>query len=79
MATKIDNTVHLKGQAVTLVKQFIVYDGVGRPSEVYTAETGAGNGKTCTKTTYQYINATSSNVERMKEENSVWDSTWDVV
>lgn len=78
MATPINNTEHLKTQASTLIKTFTVYDGVGRPSEVYMAETNAGHGKSCTKVTYAYVDATSSRVEKMKEENATWDQTYDI-
>ena len=78
MGLEINNTEHLKTQEGTLVKQWIVYDGVGRPSEIYTAETGAIDGKSCTKTEYEYVDATTSRVLKMKESNSNWDATWDI-
>ena len=78
MGLAINNTEHLKTQEATLVKQWIVYDGIGRPLNIFTAETAAPHGKSCTLTQYEYVDATSSKVTKMKESNSVWDSSWDI-
>jgi hypothetical protein len=66
----------LKTQANELVKQFIVYDVNGRPTQVYTAHTDAVQDTPCTLVTYQYVGA-SSRVEKMKESNATWDVSYD--
>lgn len=72
------NTMELKTQAHTYVKQYIVYDGNQRPIEIYTAQTDAADGANCSKVEYTYISPTSSKVEKMKESNASWDATWDI-
>jgi hypothetical protein len=59
------------------VKQYIVYDGSGRMTDVYTAHTNAITGTPCTRTRYSY-DGTSSRVEKRKEQDATWDATWDI-
>ena len=67
----------LKSQAHELVKQFIVYDGSSRPTDVYTAQLSAVTGTQCIRTTYTYSGSTSLVLKR-KEYYDVWSSTYDI-
>ena len=72
-----DRTSRLKTTAYELVKQYVTYDGSDRTSIVYTAHTDAAHGTPCTKTTYTYVGV-SSRVLKRKEENTTWDSSYDI-
>lgn len=72
-----DRTSRLKTTAYELVKQYIVYDVDGRQTDVYTARTDAADGGACTRTQYEYVTATTR-VNKRKESNATWDSTWDM-
>jgi hypothetical protein len=71
-------TAALKTQAHELVKQFNVYDGSGRLTTVYTARFGAETGTPCSRVDYTYLNPTSGLVEKMRESNDVWNSSYDI-
>lgn len=77
MADNSKNSEMLKSQRDEYVKQHIEYDVDGRVIKVYTAYTDAGHGKRCSLVRYAYIPA-SAKVSYMKEENSTWDSAWEV-
>lgn len=66
----------LPSQARGLVQQHVVLDAQDRPSIIYTSAIGARHGEACTKVTYAYKDATSGIVVAMKEENDVWDSSF---
>ena len=70
--------VGLKNQAHNLTKQYIIYDGAGRPTDIYTVHTDAGDNTPCTRVQYEYESPTSSNVTKMKESAATWDATWDI-
>lgn len=74
----LSTTDGLKTQAHELVKQFIVYDGSNRITDVYTAPAGAANGTPCTRVTYTYVSPVSSLVEKMQESNDTWSSAYDI-
>ena len=81
MSGGTDNSRNIQGlqtQAHELVKQFIVYDGADRPSEVFTARADAGDGDFCTKVDYTYVNPTASRVEKMRESNATWSAAYDI-
>lgn len=81
MATEEENKTsqllsHLKG----LVKQYLVYDNLGRVIASYTAPIGTAVGKPCVETRYGFRNASSSDITVRKERNAVWDpdsQDWD--
>jgi len=75
MASK---TAALSTQAHEFVKTYTAYDGVSRPATIYTAPTDLDDGGICSKVQYEYINATSFKVSKMKESSDVWDATWDL-
>lgn len=60
---------HLKG----LVKQYLIYDSVGRVQASYVAPIDATSGKPCVRTMYGFKNLTSSDIIARKEENKIWD------
>jgi hypothetical protein len=72
-----DRTSRLKTTAYELVKQYLVYDGSGRCTDVYTVQTDAADDTPCTRTQYEY-DGVSSRVLKRKESNSTWDSSWDI-
>jgi hypothetical protein len=81
MAGGKDNSASVMGLATQrseLVKQFTVLDPEGRPEFVYTAHYNAGDGDFATVTQYAYFNATTTLVEKMKEDNSTWSSAYDI-
>ena len=81
MAGGVDNSSRQQGlstQLHELVKQFTVLDPQGRPEFVYTTQTDAAHGAFCTVTQYTYFNATTTLVEKMKESNATWDSSYDI-
>jgi hypothetical protein len=55
------------------IKQYIVYDGFDRPTEVYEALSSAENGNQCLLTEYEY-DGTSSRVIKMRESLTTWVS-----
>ena len=73
----LDRTSELKKHAHELVKQYLVYDGANRVTDVYTARTDAVNGEVCEHTQYTYVGATPL-VEKRKENISTWNSSWDI-
>lgn len=68
----------LKTQQNELVKSYTVYDGQQRPIEIYTVHTDAVDNTPCSVVYYDYLNATSSLVTKMKEDNAFWLATWDI-
>lgn len=81
MSTPSENkrttTEQLLTHAKELIKQYLVYDGNGRMVETYVAKTEEVDNGVCLKTTYEY-DGTSTRIIKMKEENAVWDATWDI-
>lgn len=71
-------TQQLRTQAEELIKSYTLFDGVGRPDIIYTAPTDLADGGPCSQVKYEYVNATSSKVLKMKESNATWDATWDI-
>lgn len=55
------------------IKQYIVYDGSDRPSQVYEATSDAADGADCLLTEYEYDGA-SSRVTKLQESLSAWVS-----
>lgn len=72
-----DRRGRLLTEANEMVKQYLVHDGNGRLTDVYTAHTDAGDGTPCTRTRYTYV-ATTTRIEKRKEQNATWDSDWDM-
>lgn len=77
MANEATLTEQLLSQSKTLVKQYIEFDGNGRPTKVYTAPTNAKGNIPCTVTEYIYVSPTSTLVKARKEGHSVWQAAWD--
>lgn len=76
-----DNSSRLQGlitQGNELIKQFTVLDGQGRPEFIYTAHRDAAHGAFCTVVQYAYFNLTTTQVEKMREDNATWDSSYDI-
>jgi len=71
------NTGQITTQAHELIKQYIEYDGIGRPTIVHTARADAVDGTPCSKVTYTYLAPTSTSVQFMIEEDDSWDITWE--
>lgn len=78
MAIKTPNPYgHLVTGRNECIKQHFVYDGSARMTGVYEVSSNAAHGDPCLLTTYTYV-STSTRVQAMKEENSTWDSSWDI-
>lgn len=71
-------TAQLKTQQHELVKSYAVYDGLMRPTAIYTAHTDAAHNTPCSVVFYEYFDPSSTAVLKMKEANAVWDSAWDI-
>ena len=71
-------TQGLKTQSDELTKQFIIYDGNGRPITIYTAGYRAGQNTPCTRVDYEYLSPTSSSITKMRESVDVWDASYDI-
>jgi len=71
-------TQGLKTQENELTKQFIIYDSEDRTLTVYSCGYLTPNNGECTRVDYTYINATSNNVEKMRESNDVWLAAYDI-
>jgi hypothetical protein len=71
-----DTTGHIKTHAKELVKQYLVYDGSDRLTDVYTAPKEAVTGTPCQLTRYAYVGVTSRILKRL-ETTATWDATWD--
>ncbi len=78
MASDSKNTAHLKTQAQEFVKQFLVYDVIQRPIQIYTAAVDTPDGGACSIVEYAYLTPSSSKAEKMREGNALWDATWDM-
>lgn len=59
------------------VKQYLAYDASSRMEYVYEARSNAAHGDKCLKTQYVY-DGVSTRIIKMKETESLWDSSWDV-
>jgi hypothetical protein len=59
------------------LKQYLVYDGSNRITQIYEAMANALNGDPCLLTEYGYVGI-SSRVEKMRESESTWDSSWEL-
>lgn len=71
-------TSGLATQKSELVKQYFTYDGIQRVTSIFTAPIAAKDGAPCTRVDYEYLNATSSNITKMRESNDVWSSAYDI-
>jgi hypothetical protein len=71
------DTGQITTQAHELIKQYIEYDGIGRPTIVHTARNDAVTGTPSSKVTYTYLSPTSPSVKFMKESLDTWDITWE--
>lgn len=71
------DTGHLKTNLHELVKQYVIYDGSGRMTDVYEARADAVQATPCLRTQYTY-DGVSSRVEKRKESAAAWDITWDM-
>lgn len=70
--------MELRTQAHEFVKTFTVYDAQDREIEIFTARTDAADGDVCSKITMTYRNATSTQVEKYKEERATWSAAYDI-
>jgi hypothetical protein len=71
------DTAHLKTNRNELVKQYIVYDGNGRMTDVYEARNDAEDGTPCLRTQYTYDGA-SSRIEKRLETLDTWLAAYDI-
>jgi len=81
MAGGVDNSSRQMGlvtQGNELIKQFSTIDAQGRVEFIYTAHRDAKQGEFCTVVQYTYFNPTTTMVEKMKEDNAVWQSAYDI-
>lgn len=70
--------MQLKTQQAEFVKSYAVIDGQQRITAIYTVYTDAPHNTPCGVVYYEYLNLTSNVVVKMKEDNSFWDSSWDI-
>lgn len=79
MAEKTTNkrSIGVNSLEKQLIKYHCSYDAYNRLSITYEAVTDAENGEVCLRTRYEY-DGTSSRIVNMKEDNSTWDSSWDI-
>lgn len=70
-------TARLKSYSKELIKQYVAYDVYSRPEYIYEARADASDEDPCICTQYVYDGLTS-NIVKMKETNSSWDSDWDI-
>jgi len=59
------------------VKQYVVYDVSGRMTHLYECPANTLNGEPCLLTRYEY-DGSSTRVQKRKELESVWDSSWEI-
>ena len=71
-----DGTDYLKTGTKEFIKTYVVEDVSGRAEYVYEARTGAGDGDPCLVTRYGY-NGTTARIQKTKEYEAEWDSSWD--
>lgn len=76
-STAAEGQGHIKTLRHEFMKQYFSYDGSSRIQYVYEVFAEAPHGTPCVKTTYTYVGVTR-NVQKLKEEPSTWDSSWDV-
>ena len=76
MSSNSQTTAQLKSGFHELIKQYYVYDGLGRLAYLYEATVATGDGEPCLLTNYSY-DGTTTRIQKIKEENSTWDSSWD--
>lgn len=72
-----DRTSVLKTNLKERVKQYIVYDGSSRMTDIYEAHADASDGTPCLRTKYTYDGASSRIVKRLEAED-VWSSAYDI-
>lgn len=77
MAIGQDKRSVLKTQAGELIKQYHVYDGSDRLTDIYTANTDTPDGGNCSRVQYEY-DGVSSRVVKMKETIGTWSSSYDI-
>lgn len=71
-----DRTSILKTTLRERVKQYIVYDGSGRATDIYEVHADARDGDPCLRTRYSFDGATNRVVKRYETED-VWSSSYD--
>lgn len=77
MATTPNVDGYVKTHSSENIKVYITYDGSDRMEYVYEARANAQHGEKCLKTQYTYVTGTTR-VEKMKETETEWDSSWDI-
>jgi hypothetical protein len=70
-------SIGIPGLRDMLIKQHMVYDVSNRLSYLYEAVVEAKHGEKCLVTHFHY-SGTTSLVTDIKEDNSTWDSAWDL-
>jgi hypothetical protein len=70
-------TRFLKTQFKEAVKQYLVYDGFFRMTDVYAAPVDAVHGDECLRTQYAYDGG-SVRIQKTKESIATWDSAWEI-
>ena len=60
-----------------LSKTYIIVDVNSRPTHVYSAPLTAVEGSRCSLVEYEYLNATSPVVVRMRESEAAWEAAFD--
>ena len=78
MKQGIDKRAIVRTLEEEITKEYTVFDGSGRVSEFYQAQSDAENGDPCLKTTYSYHATYTTQVFKRKEEMSSWNSSWDI-
>ena len=76
MTTKQTDSLGIPSMVRNLKKVHCVWAG-GKMTHLYEAQTDAVNGSPCILTRYTYVTGTSD-VEAFVEENSTWNSAWDI-
>lgn len=72
----MSDTGHLKTAKHELLKQYVVYDGSGRMTDIYEARNDAADGAPCLRTRYSY-DGTSSRILKRLETTDVWSAAYD--
>ena len=77
MGEPTTKTEMLKTVRKELMKQYIVYDGSSRMTDVYEGPNDMYHGAPCIHTQYGY-DGPSTRIYKMRESYATWDSTWDL-
>lgn len=73
-ATRRDSLIKTTG--TDYIKTYVTYDGSNNPEFIYEAATNAKHGEKCLVTRYVYNGA--NQIEKSKESEAIWDSSWDI-